>query len=321
MGPDSEAPNWEAVQEEICCPLCDYNLRGLIEPRCPECGYSFAWPDLIDPSRRLHPYLFEHHPERRAWSFRRTLTAGLRPRRFWKALHPAQPSYPRLLILYWALAMLPLFLTILANVGGLMITIRRENKGARISAKAWLTLPRFSEDLKSTLRQYGSIDNYLNAAYPVDWTSIFPIVCAHGENLVSLCTPAGMFLVCPWLTLLSLFIFQISMMRARVRRVHVLRCVCYSADIGFWFGLAIILTVLNFACNRSTTTPTLFLGMVNLELLACALAVLIFSYRLIIAYRSYLHFPRSVWVVLAAQVIGFLLFLLLTALVAALSGA
>ena len=52
-----------AEAETLHCPLCEYNLRGLSEPRCPECGYRFEWAELRDPSRRLHPYLFEHHPE------------------------------------------------------------------------------------------------------------------------------------------------------------------------------------------------------------------------------------------------------------------
>ena len=55
-------PDWDHQTEDIFCPLCEYNLRGLIEPRCLECGYRFEWPDLLDPRRRLHPYLFEHHP-------------------------------------------------------------------------------------------------------------------------------------------------------------------------------------------------------------------------------------------------------------------
>ena len=61
--------DWDTISEEILCPLCDYNLRGLIQPRCPECGYRFEWQGLLDPKYRLHPYLFEHHPERNFRSF------------------------------------------------------------------------------------------------------------------------------------------------------------------------------------------------------------------------------------------------------------
>ena len=95
-----DAPDWDAVREEVRCPLCGYQLRGLVEPRCPECGYTFSWPELTDPTRRRHPFLFEHHPNRNLWSFRRTLWAGLRPGRFWRSLSPAQPSFPRRLAAY-----------------------------------------------------------------------------------------------------------------------------------------------------------------------------------------------------------------------------
>src|SRR5256885_15735714 len=84
---------------DLRCPLCESDLRGLTEPRCPECGYRFDWADLTDPSRRRHPYLFEHHPEQRVASFVRTHVNAMRPGRFWKSLLPAQPSYPRRLIL------------------------------------------------------------------------------------------------------------------------------------------------------------------------------------------------------------------------------
>ena len=80
------------IQEDILCPLCEYDLRMLAKPRCPECGYRFDWPDVLDPSRRLHRYLFEHHPERNWWSFWKTALGSLRPRKFWAALQPVQPS-------------------------------------------------------------------------------------------------------------------------------------------------------------------------------------------------------------------------------------
>jgi hypothetical protein len=78
----------QAEIEPLLCPLCEYDLRGSVEPRCSECGYAFTWEEIRDPARRLHPYAFEHHPERNVWSFRRTLLAGLRPGRFWRTLFP-----------------------------------------------------------------------------------------------------------------------------------------------------------------------------------------------------------------------------------------
>ncbi|MCA9255136.1 MAG: hypothetical protein KDA33_05835, partial [Phycisphaerales bacterium] len=63
-------PDWASSEQEIVCPLCEYNLRGLSEARCPECGSEYTWAELQDERRKGHPYLFEHHPERNFWSFR-----------------------------------------------------------------------------------------------------------------------------------------------------------------------------------------------------------------------------------------------------------
>jgi hypothetical protein len=118
------APSWDSIAEQIHCPLCKYDLRGLLEPRCPECGYTFAWSDLLDPSRRLHPYLFEHHPERNVRSFWRTAVGILLPRRFWQTLQPVQPSRPRRLILYWVLTTLLFSVLVLIGLfylGGMFV--------------------------------------------------------------------------------------------------------------------------------------------------------------------------------------------------------
>lgn len=50
------------TEATMYCRRCGYQLTGLSEDRCPECGYAFDWPDLLELSRRLQPYLFEHHP-------------------------------------------------------------------------------------------------------------------------------------------------------------------------------------------------------------------------------------------------------------------
>src|SRR5215203_2823290 len=95
------SPDWTALAEDVRCPLCGYNLRGMSDARCPECGYRFEWPDLLDPARRPHPYLFEHHPERNIRSFIRTYFAGLLPRPFFRTLQPVQPIRQRRLLAYW----------------------------------------------------------------------------------------------------------------------------------------------------------------------------------------------------------------------------
>src|ERR1051325_5439857 len=103
----SESPtttiDWSTITTTVECPVCLYNLRGLNEPRCPECGFAFEWPELLDPQHQRHPYLFEHHPERNFWSFRRTLIGGLRSRNFWMMLKPTHTVNVRRLLIYWIL--------------------------------------------------------------------------------------------------------------------------------------------------------------------------------------------------------------------------
>ena len=112
VGSAVAGPDWEKIEHAVECPLCRYNLRGLSEARCPECGFTFEWREILDITRRKHPYLFEHHPERNVWSFCRTLVGGLNPWIFWRTLHPAQAADERRLTAYrWmakGIASLPL---------------------------------------------------------------------------------------------------------------------------------------------------------------------------------------------------------------------
>jgi hypothetical protein len=41
----------------VVCPLCGYNLAGLREARCPECGSAFTLEQLLtaQPTRETHP--------------------------------------------------------------------------------------------------------------------------------------------------------------------------------------------------------------------------------------------------------------------------
>jgi len=106
------AIDWSTVSAEVKCPLCHYNLRGLSEPRCPECGHGFDWAELFNPQRPDRLY-FEH--QRGIRSFLRTLFAGLRTRRFWSNLRPSQTIFPRRLVMYWLLCSLFLVLVPVAG--------------------------------------------------------------------------------------------------------------------------------------------------------------------------------------------------------------
>jgi hypothetical protein len=316
---ETSRPDWDRIDEEIACPLCGYNLRGLVEPRCPECGFRFEWPEIIDPARRLHKYLFEHHPERRLWSFRKTLVGGLLPRRFWRSLHPSQPSYPRRLVLYGCIVAG----IYLSGLGGLLpvyavaLGWERITWGRRVRPleAARLNNPRTPQQrdfAKSVTTDYGSIQAYLDEHYPTRVTTVL-INRAFGEAWHPWAHFGSLLvlLAWPWVVLAGLMVFRISMRRVRIRPVHVVRCVLYCYDGVAWVGVlllvcAVVLLVMGIELGGSWVgSPVESMDPVTLVLM---LAVLVVSvYRLGIAYRLYMRFDHPFSTVLAAHVIAFLL--------------
>lgn len=82
--------------EDIPCPLCGYNMRGLTEARCPECGAKYEWLELRE-ARDKAP-IFEYRG--RAGSLIGTAIKTLSPVQFWRTLRPAMPPNIDLLTVY-----------------------------------------------------------------------------------------------------------------------------------------------------------------------------------------------------------------------------
>ena len=308
-------------REAVPCPLCEYDLRGLAEPRCPECGYRFVWADLADPAKRRHPYLFEHYPERNLWSFRRTLLGGLWPKKFWTSIHPAQRSRPLRLLLYWLAAASILFVVL---AGHYALYFKQQEAATRVrragTAKMYAPGTRWGNHIAS---QYGSVNNWLDQTDPLPPQPEFYRRAWNEEGQWAIYL-AALWLAWPWLTLLTLLLFRISMRRARIRVAHVLRCVLYSFDVVLWLGLATALALgvrvlawyglappytdpppapiprdHPFEYRSDVVPDTLFWA--GLLLLPLAL------YRLASAFRHYLRFDHPVATVLVAQAIAVLL--------------
>ena len=306
-----------SLTETLPCPLCEYDLRGLTDPRCPECGYSFAWSDLTDPTRRLHRYLFEHHPERNVWSFARTLLGGLRPWRFWRSLLPAQPSSVRRLLLYSCLTASLLTAVVVGHYAIWFAQFRAKVESDRaMASKGNASIP---SSMEWITRHYGSMQQYLDQVYPLPPDPRFYQI-ARGEEGQWAAYLAAVWLAWPWLTFVTLLLFRFSMRRARIKPVHVLRCVLYSSDAILWFGLVVggalalrawwhwngapdllelpappIPRTPPFGYRRDIVTDTLFWF---------GLALLLFtSYRLVSAFRHYLRFEHPVATVVCAQLI------------------
>jgi len=247
------SPVWASISRDILCPLCDYNLRGLAEPRCPECGYQFDWPTVLDPKLRTHPYLFEVHPERNVRSFLQTLVRNFRFGSLWKTLQPSHRSNTGRLIIYGivcsVIAMLPAVL---------LVTWQIYQWGA-----GTIPTPSIGELLHSASREW-----------------LIRGVCAA-------CLIWASF---PWLNFLSLRVFGQSMRRARVKSIHVLRCTIYCGDLIVWNAL-IDLTAVGWylASGRNVGNAETLMA----SLFYSGVIVFLFnSARLISAYRSYMRFPH-----------------------------
>lgn len=279
----SPAPDWATQREEILCPLGEYNLRGLTEPRCPECGYRFTWSELMDEARRRHPYLFEQPLRDPIGSFLGTVVGGLTPARFWKSIHPALPVRPRRLLLYWALVLLPLLLTMGVVTAGAITNLL-----ARSSSTPWRMPKGIPNPLPPRPVNWGLID----------WAFVQRLVKYQlWPMLVWCCWPLLLFL--------TLMIFRMSMRRARVRTAHVWRCVTYSCD-----GLLLLnIPMLAFAVSDYFQPPSgwRYTGLLDTWLgWGIVLWVLLTTWRLRQAYRHYLRFDHPLATILVSQLIVFL---------------
>lgn len=263
----NHAPDWASFRGEIECPLCGYNLRGLKEARCPECGGAFEWRDLLDPKRRHHAYLFEYHPGANVWSFLRTMIAGVNPLRFWRSVHPVLPIRMGRLRGYLFLV----FLVMLASFAFGLVAIE-------LSRSGWLWRA-------PGARFTGS------AIMPWTWTpNDLRIVLEVNSHLLN---------VLVWFaaTFGAMLVFQGSMRRKRIRAGHLFRCMVYSSDVFVWLAIALF--------GLDLLESWFFDDWVVVaQYLAYMLAAIAATVRLMFAFRIYLQFPHAVLTVLATQVIA-----------------
>ena len=294
---------------DVSCPLCDYDLRGLQEPRCPECGCRFEWADLTDPAKKLHPYLFEHHPRHNLWSFVRTMAGGLRPRRFWSSLKPSQPSRPRRLVAYWLASALLLPVAYACLVANTAVRYAQEHEQRRNGQM--VGVQQYYQRYAATSPRGSLIPEIVAAGGPRQWVDLrYPpthspryVKEVHrlfyepqlGQNLEAV----GMLVAWPWATLATLMIFRASMRRAKVNGVHVLRAALYCCDWTLWLGLLALLAV-------PPLVEWLDLGR-YIGFRDAAVSALLFAavttWRLSAAYRHYLQFDRPFATAASAQVI------------------
>ncbi len=284
MEANDPAPDWGVLEGELQCPLCQYNLRGLEQSRCPECGFAFSWSEILRGQREKHPYLFEHQNKRNIWSFWKTYWMDCRPQRFWNELNPAQSVNLRRLMIYWFVASLPMFASPLMQFG----------------FKVW--------DAFQTASRYTYLVPRIGPMPPFPHRTPPPptfMDCVQwvwdglGGDIreYPIITGSLTVLVWPWLTLLCLLIFSESMRRAKIQKRHVLRVVIYGTDFGF---LLMILLCLGKDFRFQSPWP-IFIAVV------CSVLTL---YRVYFGYARYLRFHLPFWTVLSSQIMVLLVFMI-----------
>jgi hypothetical protein len=295
----SHTPDWETLKEDLKCPLCDYNLRGLTEPRCPECGFQFTWQELFDAERDRHQYLFEDHPKRNIWSFWKTFWNDCRPRRFWRELSPAHAVRIKRLLIYWLLAN---GILLLSAVNPFIQSGREIIRQNTSMSRFFMPVPGSSNyQYASGMAPGGafiytqiSASQYRLNVRTRPWDFVKAVWAAARQDF-SIIQSMIVILVWPWATLLSLLIFQASMRRAKIKTSHVLRCAIYGCD--FCLLLTALLTLLSFWWRWDVKSVA------YMVLLPCSILA---TYRLTFAYKRYLRFSHPFLTVLASQIVVFL---------------
>ena len=306
--------------DDLSCPLCGYNLRGLTESRCPECGFAFSWAELADARRDRHPWLFEHG----RWSVRRLAsTAGraMLPRRFWAAVTPANPIFVRRLAAYWAAVGLPLAGVLVVGLAWPVLTAARDASVRRaayrpVPGRPGLFASAFNNRPVSATKRdeldprpwsRGFFDQ-LWRYRSFRWQSVLPDQVGPVVVVV---------LAWPWLTAAAMLaVFRPSRRRATIDGRHVLRAAVYAAEVTLWAVVAwVVLYQIHVSgpgtlAGRPTRVP--LADRVPLGALAehnrpvvlvgglCAVAA---GYRLSVACGRYLRFDRPVLTAAAVQAI------------------
>jgi len=314
-----------AISEaDILCPLCEYNLRGLAEPRCPECGHRSTWEELRNRPPD-HLYLFEHHPKRNVRSFARTLLGSLRPIRFWRSVSPAMRLRTGRVLVFGIICLLLAILSAAVGLIGPLMQIARMNDYMRtrmveyhqsqLNPSSPTYDPQAAAGIQGAIAQYGSLEAYESLRYPpasspAFWTYAWQMSQTNYRWRNELLRPVMVPLLWIPLTLLSLLVYRASMRQAKIRLGHVLRCVVYSATPIVLFGP--LLLAASFSENIYGPRPLwrlTALGYLDITYLFGVAFLALLALRLAISYRLYLRFPHAIAAVIASQTIVALIFL------------
>jgi len=256
------------------CPLCEYDLRATVEPRCPECGHEF---DRFELRRAFvhHPYLFELRRHRNVGPFVKTWLASLVPWRFWRRVKPTLRPRVGQLIVYWLLCSA---ITFLISGGA----------AARLGHGGWT---------------------------PWLWTGVGDSWFYHAV-LAGAVYPFLLFLVWPWITILCMNLFRATLRTGSIQQGHLLRWAIYTAGLNLFLLPIFVAVGEEWAAPYQDYFETYeYVHLVDHLLVGAVFVVPIYCAALAIGYRRYLRLPYPIATVLLNQMVVWLMFWAILAIV------
>jgi|GEM_PF-4962407 len=273
-------PDWDTISHEVTCPQCSYSLRGLTEPRCPECGHRFRWASVLF-VRKNPRLLYDEFPADRNWlSFPKTWLRSLFPRRLRGSTQTSNQLVAARLYQYqWRVFEITAALTLIP----LLVILIRELSG---------TLP--------FLAWFPAAVYLVGAAVG----EFFPPLGAAMILIASFC------LLWPLLTFLSLLPFRLKVEGRRIDRIQLFRCAVYSSSVMILLAVAFNLCVyLESSAPVWPLTSLLRLQFPNarpldwLTLQCVIVTEVILTWRMVIALHKYIGTSSGWWITIFWQIV------------------
>jgi hypothetical protein len=270
-------PDWDAIAFDVFCSRCEYNLRGLIQPRCPECGLEFNWVDALDWKSRAHDYLFEYNWRRKpVRSWLQTVWRSFRPRRFWTevSLHDRVHAGPLWFVLVFSIVGFLIVLHGTAGLGWLMC----EGLGRLIG------LPR---------SYYFGISGSTNSLFVIVGecrAMLWSLATAPLSGLTAYLILLGAIAAYVAAELALLCSLRQTITRCKLRTIHMLRVLAYTATpVLTLFALLVVAEV---CLSAVSLVLRIQIGLIVAGGLLNISPPLIFTYYLGIAMKRHVRLPH-----------------------------
>lgn len=259
----AQAPDWSTLETELHCPRCEYNLRLLTLPRCPECGLEFDWEELIAATARERECpIFEYQWRRRPIrSLLYTVWLAMTPWRLWRMVKlEFEPRFGSLAVL--TLVVLSSMYVLQAAMWAVWWQVLTYVSGSNVNA--WLVF-----------RQYFGSEALLFALQ----TQFLPL----------------------FVVLAAICVYRFTMVRFRIRAAHLIRIALLAwvgwIAVGTITQLAVYLAVVPQLVTKSRAPNTLPTW---IDMGGKVLALGLFSASIAVAFGRYLRLRRA-WLAAAAS--------------------